>query len=183
MAFASIISFSPSRSVKISHRKRQTKSEWSLQKSLEIARSLWQLILTKTTSTTTLFGWHSFATLSAAEQCKQYISENNVPNDSLSQVLRTKFGRDIRVERVIAAQGENAIIDYVAFGGTKPVAEQNKWNYYFGIGRIIATPEEALDVRGQVTADYQALLEKNWVEQLKYRYPVKINQKVLKKVK
>lgn len=114
---------------------------------------------------------------------KQYISENNVPNDSLSQVLRTKFGRDIRVERVIAAQGENAIIDYVAFGGTKPVAEQNKWNYYFGIGRIIATPEEALDVRGQVTADYQALLEKNWVEQLKYRYPVKINQKVLKKVK
>lgn len=114
---------------------------------------------------------------------KQYIADNNIANDSLSQALRAKFGREIRVERVIAAQGENAIIDYIAFGAGKPATDKNKWNSYFGIGNIIATPEEALDVRGQVTSDYQALLEKNWIAELKAKYPVKINQKVLKTIK
>ena len=50
-AYKGITSFSPSRSAKPSHRKRQTKSEWSWQKSLKIVRSSSQLILTKTTST------------------------------------------------------------------------------------------------------------------------------------
>ena len=30
--------------------------------------------------------------------------------------MRDKFGREIRIERVIAAKGENAYIDYLAFG-------------------------------------------------------------------
>ena len=50
-------------------------------------------------------------------------------------------------------------------------------------GRIIEQPEEVADVRGQVTADYQAELEKQWVAMLKDRYKVKINKKVLRKVK
>jgi peptidyl-prolyl cis-trans isomerase SurA len=34
-----------------------------------------------------------------------------------------------------------------------------------------------------VTTDYQNELEKQWVEQLRKTYPVKINTKVLKKIK
>ncbi len=41
------------------------------------------------------------------------------------------------------------------------------------------TLEEA---RGLVTADYQNYLEKEWVKELRKKYPVKINEKVLKKV-
>ena len=51
------------------------------------------------------------------------------------------------------------------------------------MGRIISAPEEAADVRGQVTSDYQAKLEKEWIDSLKAKYPVKINLKVLKEVK
>ena len=48
---------------------------------------------------------------------------------------------------------------------------------------MLDAPEEAADVRGAVTGDYQNLLEEQWVAQLKKKYPAKINKKVLKKAK
>ena len=35
------------------------------------------------------------------------------------------------------------------------------------------------DVRGAITADYQNYLEKTWIETLRNKYPVVINQEVL----
>lgn len=100
-----------------------------------------------------------------------------------SEKFKKEFGRDIRVERVIAAKGENAITDYLGFGAEKP-APQGKWTIYraFG-GRVLEQPEEAMDVRGAVVADYQNALEKAWLDELHTRYPVTVNKKVLKKVK
>lgn len=95
--------------------------------------------------------------------------------------LRKKFGREIKVERVIAAKGENAITDYLAFGAEKPEVDPNqKWKCYaaFG-GRIIDAPEEAADVRGLAVTDYQTQLEKDWLQSLRANYPVKIDKKVL----
>ena len=46
-----------------------------------------------------------------------------------------------------------------------------------------ATTEEVADVKGQVTSDYQDLLEKNWIQELHKKYPVEINKKVLKQLK
>ena len=43
-------------------------------------------------------------------------------------------------------------------------------------------PEDYTDVRAQVVADYQNYLEKEWVASLRRRYPVKINEEVLKTV-
>ena len=48
---------------------------------------------------------------------------------------------------------------------------------------MLDNPEEAGDVRGQVTSDYQTELESLWIEELKKAYPVKVNKKELKKVK
>lgn len=46
-------------------------------------------------------------------------------------------------------------------------------------------PEEKTlkEARGLVTSDYQVELEKNWVKALKEKYPVKINENVLEKVR
>ena len=40
-------------------------------------------------------------------------------------------------------------------------------------------PRSFVDARGLVINDYQVELEKNWVNQLKKKYPVRINEKVL----
>ncbi len=99
-------------------------------------------------------------------------------------IMRERFGRDIKVERVIAAQGENAITDYLGFNGPKPETKKNRhWQSYAAFrGRVIDAPEESIDVRGAVVADYQNMLEKQWLDQLHKQYKVKINKKVLKQL-
>ena len=44
-------------------------------------------------------------------------------------------------------------------------------------------PKTLKEARGLVTSDYQVELEQKWVQSLKERYPVKINEKVLDKVR
>lgn len=100
-------------------------------------------------------------------------------NTKFTDAVRAKFGREAKVERVIAAKGDNAITDYLAFDGPKPESN-NKWKVYFAFrGHIINAPEEAADVRGLVTADYQTELEDQWIKDLRKKYPVNINKKVL----
>ncbi len=94
--------------------------------------------------------------------------------------MRSHFGRDVKVERVIAAKGENPITDYLAFDGDKPAADaRTRWAAYSAYqGRIIDAPEAAADVRGAVVTDYQAELDRRWIEQLRATYPVHVNQDV-----
>lgn len=99
--------------------------------------------------------------------------------------MRNKFGHDVKVERVVAAKGENAITDYLGFGAPKPDADaKSRWAVYAAFkGRIIEAPEEASDVRGAAVSDYQAKLEKDWLKQLHKKYKVKVNKKVFDKLK
>lgn len=116
-------------------------------------------------------------------EISKYLSNNSIENDSLSKILRKEFGKNIKIEKVIAAKGDNAIVDNLFFNGPVP-AKKGRWIAYLPYnGKIINTPEEVNDVRGQVTGDYQNELEKAWVETLKAKYPVKVNKKLLKKVK
>lgn len=125
-----------------------------------------------------------FATSDSLMQLAQnYLNSNNIPNDSLANSLRKEFGKDVKIEKVIAAQGENNITDYLGFGAEKP-EPKGKWAFYFPYrGKVLEAPEEAADVRGAVTGDYQSELEAAWVAQLKQKYPAKINKKVFKKAK
>ncbi len=104
---------------------------------------------------------------------------------AFTQDMRKRFGRDIKIERVIAAKGENAITDYLGFGAEKPAADgKSKWTSYRAYkGRVLEQPEEAADVRGAAVTDYQAKLEADWLKELHKRYKVKVNKKVFKKLK
>lgn len=99
--------------------------------------------------------------------------------------MRKRFGRDVKVERVIAAKGENEITDYLGFGAPKPESDKkSRWSAYGAWrGRIIDAPEEAADVKGAAVTDYQAKLEKDWLRQLHKKYKVKVDKKVLEALK
>jgi peptidyl-prolyl cis-trans isomerase SurA len=112
-----------------------------------------------------------------------YMKANTIEDDSLGVVLKREFKKDVRVERVLAAKGENKVVDALAFGGEKPTLP-GKWKAWMPWkAHIIEAPEEALDVRGAVTTDYQSELERQWVAELKASHNVKVNKKVLKSVK
>lgn len=103
--------------------------------------------------------------------------------EELTDALHNKYGNDIRMERMVVKQGENPYADYLAFHvGEKP--ERKGYPSFMILeGSIINQPEEMSDVRGQVTSDYQDVLEMRWREELAKKYPAKVNKKVLKKVK
>ncbi|MDE6371244.1 MAG: hypothetical protein K2K92_07125, partial [Duncaniella sp.] len=129
-------------------------------------------------------GFVSFATSdSIASEARGYLAANHVEADSLMSAMRDRFGSDIKVERVLTARGDNAIIDEIAFQGPKadPVA---KWVTWFPYDyRIIDAPETAADVRGPVSTDLQQYFEQQWVNDLRKRYKVKINKKEIDKMK
>lgn len=125
-------------------------------------------------------GYIIFATSdSVLNLASEYLKNNNVPKDELVKQLRQQFGKEIKAEKVLAAQGENAIVDAAVFGGAKP-EKAGRWSFFFPYdGKVIDQPEEAADVRGAATSDYQALLEKEWIKSLKSKHKVKVNKKVL----
>lgn len=102
-----------------------------------------------------------------------------------AQALRKKFGRDVKVERVVAAKGENPITDFIAFGGDEESARaRSKWASFRPYNsRMINAPEEAADVRGAAITDFQNELEQEWLKELHEKYSVKVNEDVFNKLK
>ena len=110
-----------------------------------------------------------------------------LPFDQWAEVLRSTFNPDsvirIRVEKGLFKQGDNPLVDKEIFKQNTTVTPVEGYPIDAVFGKVLKKgPEDYTDVRGQVTADYQDMLEKNWVTDLRRRYPVTVNQDVLKTV-
>jgi peptidyl-prolyl cis-trans isomerase SurA len=87
------------------------------------------------------------------------------------------------VEKGIFKKGDNAFIDKMVFKVDKPVTAVKDYPIDAVYGKLLKKgPEEYEDVKGLVTADYQEELEKAWVATLRKKYPVQVNQEVVKTV-
>lgn len=107
--------------------------------------------------------------------------------DKWAEKLRTTFNNDsvlrIRVEKGIFKQGDNGFVDREIFKvKSAEVKKLEKFPIDAVYGKKIKKPEEYQDVRGLVVADYQEALEKEWVAELRRKYAVKVDEKVLKTV-
>ena len=88
----------------------------------------------------------------------------------------------ITVDTGVWAKGDNEIIDFYLWNGPLPAG----WNAETGFVKgEITGPEPKLleEARGFHISDYQQYLEENWLKELKKKYPVKVNRKVLKSIK
>ena len=116
-------------------------------------------------------------------------SIKKVPFEQWAEVLRTTFNADsvirIRVEKGIFKAGDNGTIDRLVFKLKQTTFDAANADYpieaVYG-KKQKKYPDDYTDVRGQVVADYQQMLELEWVKSLRQRYPVQINQEVLKTV-
>ncbi|MDE7409807.1 MAG: peptidylprolyl isomerase [Muribaculaceae bacterium] len=107
-----------------------------------------------------------------------------VTDDASLKAVRKQFVGKASIERILMEEGQNAMVDNVMFGGAPVKPNNKKYTVYFVYDpRILNAPESMSDVRSLVTGDYQNQLERDWVERLKSRYPVTVNEKVLKKIK
>lgn len=104
--------------------------------------------------------------------------------DKWAERLRTTFNADsvkrIRVEKGIFKQGDNPLVDRDVFKKKDAKVTPNKdYPIDATYGKVLKAPKEYSDVRGQVVADYQDQLEKEWVARLRQRYAVVVNKDVL----
>ena len=117
---------------------------------------------------------------SVLNEARQYAQSLKFDPDTFAAQMREKFGKDVKVERILAGKGDNPISDYLFFDGPAPDTSKITWKHFFGFGGHLAQqPEEVLDVRSLVTTDYQNELEKQWLDSLRAKYPVKVDKKAL----
>lgn len=110
-----------------------------------------------------------------------------LPFDQWAEKLRTTFNGDsvirIRVEKGIFREGDNALVDSVVFKKDTTVTHLKDYPIDAVYGKVLKKgPEDYTDVRGLVVADYQEMLEQQWVADLRKKYTFTVNQDVLKTV-
>jgi len=108
--------------------------------------------------------------------------------DSIEKYLPLRLNdsiQHVKVEKGLYAQGDNKAIDRYGFKVKNAVYEPSaEYPYIIVVGKNLKnSPENYTDVRGLVTADYQDYLEKTWIAALRAKYPVVIDQTVLKTIK
>ena len=94
-------------------------------------------------------------------------------NKSSALNLTVKYGKFVK--------GENDIIDSIAWsvGMTNDFKKNDQVVFVNMMKKLAPQPKSLEEARGLITADYQAYLEKEWIEQLRKKYSVAIHQDVV----
>jgi len=107
--------------------------------------------------------------------------------DSIDKYLRTRLNDSIqyvKVEKGLYVLGDNKMVDDQIFKSKEKYVPTKEYPFFFVTGKLLKNkPEDYTDVRGLVTADYQEFLEREWIKALRAKYPVNVDQNVLKTVK
>ena len=113
--------------------------------------------------------------------------DSGVELDSLRTALQRDSITHTFVRKGYYQRGDNQFVDQTEWkvGVRNEIASTVDQSTTIVCIREVRKPEPKTlrEARGLVTSDYQVELEQKWVQSLKERYPVKINEKVLDKVR
>lgn len=121
-----------------------------------------------------------------AKTVKKLIAK--LPSDSVNSYLDARINNDsvvfVKTTAGLWKKGDNPVVDKLAFKDkTAEIAENTEFPVVFVVGKMLKKgPEAYTDVRGAVTADYQNELERRWIEALRAKYPIVVNESVLKTI-
>lgn len=101
--------------------------------------------------------------------------------------LKQQFNKDSVIVSVsgpyLCGEGENAYIDHYAFKSGKEPAAFKNYPFTCISGKVMKQPKSYLDVKAQVTSDFQTEKEKLWIEDLRRKFDFSVDEEVLKTVK
>ena len=113
--------------------------------------------------------------------------DNGVPFDSLRSVIKRDSISSSFVRNGFYQRGDNQYVDQTEWkvGVRNEIPSTVDQSTVIVCIRDVRKPEQKTlkEARGLVTSDYQVELEQKWVQSLKDKYPVTINEKVLEKVR
>lgn len=110
----------------------------------------------------------------------------NAETDSIESYINHRINSDslqiVRVERGLWKKGQNAAVDKLQWK-SGDFAPSEEYPYVFLAGKQLNAPEEFTDERGPIVSAYQDYLDKLWVEALRAKYAVEVNEEALTELK
>lgn len=103
-----------------------------------------------------------------------------IPTTEILDRLNTEEER-ISLEEGAWEKGNNAIVDYYVWEGTEPEDFDSDLTFIRG-NLVEPEPKTLEEARGLYISDYQNYLEKMWLKQLRKKYKVRVNKKLLKTI-
>ena len=112
----------------------------------------------------------------------------SMPADSVEVYIQRNLNNDsvqhVKVLRGLWEKGKNPAVDKFGFKDKKVEFTANEQlPVIVCVGKTLKAPEAWTDEKGKVTTDYQNYLEAEWVNALRAKYPVEVNQEVWAKIK
>lgn len=106
-------------------------------------------------------------------------------DEDITKKINVKSQLDLTIENGIFTKEQNELVAMAKWekGVTSKVTAENEVVLVEVIEVLPPQPKALDEIRGLVTSDYQNQLEKEWLETLKKKYPVKIHEDVLSKIK
>ncbi len=78
-------------------------------------------------------------------------------------------------------KGANPVVDYYVWNGTQPADFKSELTFVRG-DKIAPEPKTLDEARGLYVSDYQKHLEEKWIKELRAKYKIKVNKKLLKSI-
>lgn len=122
------------------------------------------------------------ATLAQAKKILKKVKKEEDYATAVVEALNNDSVKLVRIERGLFKQGDNAFVDNMVFKQNTETKPKEAFPVADVYGKKVKKPRSYVDVRGQVTTDYQNALEKAWVEELRKRYSVDVFDDVVKTV-
>lgn len=124
-----------------------------------------------------------------AEKAIAIINKEDIEDISRASLIASLCAPHYRAECIIFTegtfeQGEHALVDNMNWDNrVSEISEMNGRFVFIFRKKIIPAGQKSLaEARGQVSADYQDYLDKRWISELRKKYRVKVNRKLLSKI-
>ncbi|HNR20893.1 MAG TPA: peptidylprolyl isomerase [Bacteroidia bacterium] len=123
---------------------------------------------------------YTCANADIASKVRKMLKKSKSDND-ISGEINKESTLNLTIKSGKFSKGDNEFADEVAWNvGTSTDINKNNQITFVRIKEKLAPSPKSLDeARGLVTADYQSHLEKTWIEELRGKYPVEVNQETL----
>jgi peptidyl-prolyl cis-trans isomerase SurA len=98
----------------------------------------------------------------------------------IEDLLNTE-GQKIEIKQGAWEKGNNQVVDYYVWNGAAPAGFNPRLTFIRG--DVIPPEPKTLDeARGMYISEYQNFLEEEWLKELRKKYKVKVNKKLLKSI-
>lgn len=128
--------------------------------------------------------WEAKITKLAKKVGKKNLNTIEARNSFMAKAIVKDSTLTLKVEKNKFSKGDNDVVDAIEWvKGIKATQDRDgSFVLVYVNGAIDPEPKKLNEARGLITADYQNFLEKVWLEELRNKYSIEINEDVFNKM-